>query len=417
MTSEKHAEHTATEPAAPRDDLGFDLPAPAVLTRSRALVIGATALVLLGAAFASVYVPGRAARASLEASTLSAERGDLRVEVVVPKAGASDRAIVLPGSVQPLEETTLYARASGFTRRWLVDIGDKVTEGQLLAEIETPELDQEQAQARAQLAQAAASVLQASANRDFSKTNLARYVGLTKEGLASQQDLDQKRAQAEVDEANVNVAAAAVSAQHANLQRLAQLKSFARVTAPFAGTVTARWIERGALVSPGTATPLFKIAALDPVRVFIQVPQDVAPSVRAEVPAKVTIREYAGRAFDGRVVRSAGALDAATRTMNTEVRVPNPRGELMAGMYAQVALTLPSSHRVFEVPVTALQSDARGTRVAVVDAAGKVKLVPVVVERDTGTAVEVSSGLDGTERVVKLASAELADGKAVVVLP
>ena len=417
MTSEKPAEDRVTETAAQRDDLGFDLPAPAVLTRSRALVVGAVALALLGAAFAAVYVPSRTARASLEASTLSTDRAVMRVEVVTPKAGASDRAIALPGSVQPLEETTLYARASGFTRRWLVDIGDKVNEGQLLAEIETPELDQEQAQARAQLAQAEASVLQARANRDFSRTNLVRYVGLTKEGLASQQDLDQKKAQAEVDEANVNVAAAAVSAQQANLQRLAQLKSFARVTAPFAGTVTARWIERGALVSPGNATPLFKIAALDPVRVFIQVPQDVAPSVRADVPAKVTIREYAGRAFDGRVVRSAGALDAATRTMNTEVRVPNPRGELMAGMYAQVALTLPSSHRVFEVPVTALQSDARGTRVAVVDAEGKVKLVPVVVERDTGAAVEVSSGLDGTERVIKLASAELADGKRVDVLP
>jgi membrane fusion protein (multidrug efflux system) len=307
MTLEKSPRIRGAEPAANRDDLGFDLPAPAVLSRSRGLFLAVLALALMGAAFAAVYLPRRHARASLEATTAATEQATMRVEVVRPRERASDRAIVLPGSVQPLEETTLYARASGFTRRWLVDIGDKVTDGQLLAEIETPELDQEQAQARAQLAQAEASVLQAKANRDFSRTNLARYVELTKEGLASQQDLDQKKAQAQVDEASVNVAAAAVSAQQANLQRLAQLKSFARVTAPFAGTVTARWIERGALVSPGNATPLFKIAALDPVRVFIQVPQDVAPSVRADVAAKVTIREYAGRAFDGRVVRDVRA--------------------------------------------------------------------------------------------------------------
>ena len=198
--------------------------------------------------------------------------------------------------------------------------------------------------------------------------------------------------------------------------RLGQLKSFARVTAPFGGTITQRTIETGSLVTAGNATPLYKIAAMDPARVFVQVPQDVAVGVRADVPATVTLREYPGHKFEGKVTRAAGELDPASRTMNTEVRVPNPKGELIAGMYAQVALTLPSSHRVFAVPATALLNDAKGSRVVVVDAESKVHLVPVVVERDTGSSIEIASGIDGGTRVVKLASSELSEGKIVEVL-
>jgi RND family efflux transporter MFP subunit len=158
---------------------------------------------------------------------------------------------------------------------------------------------------------------------------------------------------------------------------------------------------------------MYKVAAMDPARVFVQVPQDVAGSVRAGVPAGVTLREYPGRSFPGTVSRAAGELDATTRTMNTEIRVPNGDGALLAGMYAQVALTLPSSHRVFEIPATALMSDAHGSRVAVVDAASKIHFVPVVVERDTGATVEIASGLTGTERVAKLASSRFVDDELV----
>ncbi len=396
--------------------LGFSLPPPARLTMTRALSIGALVVVVLGGAFTATYLPKRRARASLEESTKISEHALMRVEVVSPKLAASDHAISLPGSVQPLEETIVYSRANGYVQRWLVDIGDKVKEGQLLAELDTPELDQEGLQARAQLAQAEAGVLQAKANRDFSNNNLDRYKRLAPAGVASQQELDQKEAQAKVDDANVTVALANVGAQQANIQRLSRLKSFARVVAPFAGSITSRTIERGALVTSGNATPMFKIAATDPVRVFVQVPQDVAPSIRADVNAKVTIREYAGHVFDGRVARSAGALDPASRTMNTEVRVPNPKGELLAGMYAEVSLTLPSPHRVFEVPATALMNDAKGLRVAVVGADDKVRLVAVVLERDTGSTLQISSGLAGDERVVKLASVELFDGKSVDVV-
>ena len=394
-------------------DLGFDLPEPATISRTRVLVIGLVGVAVLGAAFVVGYLPRRADRAALVQATQQAGGALLSVDVITPKEGSSDRALSLPGSVQPLEETVVYARASGYVRKWYADIGDKVKDGQLLAELDTPELDQELDQARAQLLQAQATLVQSKANRGLSQTNLQRYVKLAPSGVVSQADLDQRHAMAEVDEANVSVAQASIAAQQANMRRLTQLKSFAKVTAPFGGTVTQRTIEVGSLVTSGNGQPMYKVAAMDPARVFVQVPQDVAGSVRAGVPAAVTLREYPGRAFGGTVSRAAGELDPMTRTMNTEVRVPNADSALLAGMYAQVALTLPSSHRVFEIPATALMSDAHGSRVAVVDAASKIHLVQVVVERDTGPTVEIASGLTGTERVAKLASSQFVEDKLV----
>lgn len=401
--------------STPQDDLGFDLPAPTKVSTGRVLVVGALAAALLGGAFALAWIPRHRAAQDLAAGSHTAQSAILRVQVVKPKVKSSDRAVVLPGSVQPLEETVVYSRASGYVRKWNVDIGDKVKAGAVLVEIETPELDQQLEQARAQLLQTQAALAQATANRDFSATNLNRYKQLTPQGITSQMELEQKQAQSAVDQANVKVAQAAIAAQEANVRRLVQEKSFSHVTAPFGGTVNSRTIERGALVSP--TTPLFKISATDPVRVFVQVPQDIAPSVRIDVPAHVAVREYAGRVFEGTVARSAGSLDSASRTMNTEVRVPNPNNELLAGMYAQVSLTLPSPHRVLEVPATAVMNDASGLRVAIVGADGKVRLVAVVVERDTGATIEIASGIDESDRLVKLASAELSDGKSVEIVP
>ena len=404
----------SAHPAHPvLDELGFDLPEPTTPSRGRLLTVGALALVVLGAAFLFGYLPRHRAKVELTQAAGGEADSAPRVEVVTPKVMSSDHAIVLSGSVRPLEETVIYPRANGYIAKWLVDIGDKVKAAQVLAEIETPELDQELDQARAQLAQAAAGVTQADANRGFSEANLERFKQLVPAGVASQQDLDKTQAQSVVDSASVKVAHAAVAVQEANIRRLMQLKSFAHVQAPFAGTITARNVERGALVSAGNATPLFKVAATDPVRVLVQVPQDVAAGIRNELDARVTTREFGGRVFAGKVTRSAGALDQATRTMLVEVRVPNPQNELLSGMYAEVALTLPSSHRVFEIPATALINDAKGLRVAVVDSDNKLRLVPIAIERDTGATVQVSSGLDADARVVKLSSAELVDGKVV----
>jgi len=395
------------------DDLGFDLPEPASLSRSRVFTLGALVLVVLAGAFLFGYLPRHRERAELaEGARAEAELAPA-VEVIKPTVSNSDHAIVLSGSVRALEETAIYPRANGYIAKWLVDIGDKVKDGQTMAEIETPELDQELDQARAQLAQATAGVTQADANRDFSEANLERFKQLVPAGVASQQDLDKTQAQSVVDSASVKVAKSGVAVQAANIRRLLQLKSFAHVLAPFAGTVTARNVERGSLVSSGNATPLFKVAILDPVRVFVQVPQDAAAAIKNDLLAKVSTREYPGRVFDGKVARSSGALDQNTRTMLVEVRVPNPKNELLAGMYAEVALTLPSSHRVFEVPATALLNDAKGLRVALVDANDTLRLVPVVLERDTGATVQISSGLTADARVVKLSSADMVDGKRV----
>jgi membrane fusion protein, multidrug efflux system len=405
--------HSATNEA----NLGFRLPAARRLPRRRLLMAAVIGGAVLLVALVVGYLPRRAQRASLTASSESAQNAVPRIEVIKPRVGASDRELDLPGTVQPLQETVLFARATGFVRAWHADMGDKVKKDQVLAEIETPELDQELSQAKAQLQQTQAALMQAKATRDLANANLARARRLAPSGIVSKADLEQSQAQAQVGEANVTVATANIAAQQANIRRINQLKAFATVTAPFAGTITQRNVEVGALVTAGTNQPLFKIAATDPARVFVQVPQDVAPSVRSGVPANVKVREYPGRTFAGQVMRASGELDPSTRTMNTEIRVPNQDAALLPGMYAEVALTLPSPHRILELPATALMTDARGQRVAVVDAQNKLHLVLVVVERDKGATIDISSGLQGDESVAKLGSAAFVEGMAVEVAP
>lgn len=396
------------------DELGFALPQPAAVGKQRAAFFAGLALALIGAAFLFGYLPRRAQQSALAAQTRAGAAAAPQVEVVQPKRVEDATELTLPGSVQPLSATVVYARAQGYVKRWLVDLGDRVEAGQVLAEIETPELDQQIDQARAELQQAEAKVLQARANRDLANTSLARYKALRPAGVASQQELDQRGAQALVDEANVAAADAAVAVQRANLRRLAQLKGFAAVTAPFAGIITARSIDVGALVAANNATPLFSLAATDPVRVFTEVPQDVAPSVRVDMKAGVRVREYPGRRFEGQVARAAGALDPNTRTMRTEVRVPNPDRLLLTGMYAEVALPLARVHAVFELPATSVITDQHGVRVAVVEG-DQLRLRKVGVERDLGATIQIASGLTGDERVVRLGSGALTDGEKVSV--
>ena len=394
------------------EELGFDLPPPAKASAGKLMLIGVVGLAILAGAFLFTWIPRHRADKELITETKN-ESSALRVQVISPKAKASDRALVLPGSVQPLEEATIYPRANGYIKAWKTDIGDHVKEGALLADIEVPEIDQQLMQAQAQLAQAEAALVQAKANQGYSQVQLGRYQALTPKGVASEQELDRASSQSRVDSAGIEVANANVEAQKANLRRYAQLRDFSRVVAPFDGTVTARMIERGTLVS-GT-TPLFRVTQADTVRVFIQVPQDVAPGVAVGQVAQVSIREYAGRLFDGKIARSAGALDMQSRTMTVEIRIPNEKHELITGMYAEVKLTLPSPHKVWEVPATTVLTDARGIRVAIVEPDNKLHMSPVIVERDNGATMELASGIKDGDRIVKLASSDFAEGREVEV--
>ncbi|HVY30398.1 MAG TPA: efflux RND transporter periplasmic adaptor subunit [Polyangiaceae bacterium] len=397
----------------PSAELGFALPQPARLSRGRALTLGILGLGVLGGVFLFAFAPRRAARANLEQRAENAGKALARVAVAPPKLASSDRALKLPGNVQPLEEAVIYARANGYVARWLVDLGDKVKADQLLAEIETPEVNQELSQGRASLAKARAAKTQAEASRNLAKTKADRAGKLMDAGVGTQQELDQAQADSAVSDSNVNVAQAAIEAEQANIRRLSDLQQFSKVTAPFAGTITARSIDRGSLVTAGNATPLFRLAATETVRVFVQVPQDVAPSIVVGATAKITVREFTGRTFEGQVARTAGALDAVTRTLNTEIRVPNPDGKLLSGMYAEVSLNLSAPRQVYEIPATALLSDAQGLRVAIVTPANTLHLQPISIERDLGPTLQVSSGLSGNERLVQIAGADLAEGQKV----
>jgi membrane fusion protein (multidrug efflux system) len=400
------------ERGTPKHDLGFSLPEPAKVGSSRGLLFVVLALVLLGSAFLIGYLPRQRASHALADTTTASSRSAPRVDTIAPKRVDDARTTILPGTVTPLNQTVIYPRAQGYVKQYFVDLGDRVAEGQKLAEIETPELDQQLEQARAQLVQAEAALGQAKANRDFANTSLERYKALRPAGVASQQDLDQRGAQALVDQSNVAVSEANIQVQRANVRRLQQLKSFASVVAPFAGVIAARTVEPGALVAPGSTTPLFELVATDPVRVFVAVPQDLAPSVRVGMKAQVTLREYPSRVFEGLIARSAGALDPATRTMRTEVRVPNADNALLTGMYSQVSLPLASPHAVYSLPASAVLADAQGTRVAlVVD--GKVQLRQVVIERDQGATISIARGLSAEDRVVRMATGSLSDGMEV----
>ncbi|HVK89234.1 MAG TPA: efflux RND transporter periplasmic adaptor subunit [Kofleriaceae bacterium] len=393
------------------DDLGFPLPPPARASRVGVFVVVG---LVVGGAFAFGYLRKQEARSEISAP----EAGVRRVEVIAPKAIASDRPLALPGTVRALEETQLYARVTGYVKAWHVDLGDKVKAGQLLAEIDAPELASQLSQARAQLASARAAVKQATAQRDFSQSNSSRYSALADQKLVARAQVEETEARAKTDEASLSSAESNVAAQEANVRRLSELQAYTRVVAPFAGTVTQRAIERGALVREGsTGAPLFTIVATDPVRVFVDVPQSIAMHVRPGAEATISVRELGARPFAGKVTRVAGALDPQLHTMTTEIQIPNSDAALLPGMYVQAQLMFSVPHRVLEIPATALYNDANGTRVATVDEGGRAHYVKIEIERDTGATLQVAAGLTGTERVLKIAVPALAEGEPLEVAP
>ena len=375
----------------------------------------AGAILLVGAAFVAGYLPRRLARSKLAASTAAAQ-GPPRVAVTKAVAVDAGRTLTLPADLVAYQQTFVNARASGYVRRWLVDIGDRVKDGQLLLVLETPELNKQLAQSRAALRQTLAALAQAKANRDFAYVTARREQQLFTKLLISAQENDQAQTQAAVWDANVNAAAATVNAQRANVQQLEALVSFGKVYAPYDGTITRRVVDVGTLVNAGagtTATALFEIARTDPMRAFVDVPQAFAPSIRVGEEAKVAVRNFRGRVFTGRVVRTAGALDPASRTLRTQIDLPNPNGELLPGMYVDVSLDVAISHKAVRVPSSAVIADSRGVHVAVVDGSGKVHLVAVTPGPDDGNTIELVAGLSGGEQVISTPPSAVTDGMQV----
>src|SRR5580700_6816742 len=356
------------------------------------------------------------------------------VAVAHPKMGALQNQVVLPGNIQAFIDSPIFARASGYLKKWNADIGARVKAGQTLAEIDAPELDQQvrQAQsaveqAKAALDQTQANLVQGKANAELARVTAQRWSNLVAKGVVSKQENDQYQAQFHAQEANVDalekaIAAARgnVGAAEANLSRLQEMRGFETVKAPFDGVITARNTDIGALVNAGmggAAQELFHIAATDKLRVYLSVPQIYSQSAVPGIPAELTLSEFPGRRFHGKLVRTADSMDAGTRTLLTEVDVDNPTGELKPGAYAEVHLTIPAGIPSVVVPVGAILFRSEGLRVGVIRNKNKVALVPVILGKDYGTEVEVLSGIHPDDWVIMNPADSLTSGAVVRPVP
>jgi RND family efflux transporter MFP subunit len=339
------------------------------------------------------------------AAAVKADTNDLAipsVSVTHPKLGAPQQELVLPGNIQAFIDAPIYARTTGYLKRWYVDIGGRVKNGQLLAEIDTPELDQQLQQARADLATA-------KANYNLAQITADRYQSLLQSDSVAKQDVDNAVGDEHAKKAMVDSAAG-------NVARLEQLQSFEKVYAPFDGVLTARETDIGQLIvansSATAAKELFRVASINPLRVYVNVPQVNSPSAKPGVEAYLTMPQYPGKRFPGKVVRNAEAIDQASRTLLTEVDVANPTGEILPGAYAEVHLKLPSTAAAVIIPVTSLIFRSQGLRIAIVRQ-NHATLVPITIGRDFGTEVEVVSGLDANDEVITNPPDSLADGEEV----
>jgi RND family efflux transporter MFP subunit len=329
------------------------------------------------------------------------------VTVVQPTSGAVTQEIVLPGNTQAFNDTPIYARTNGYLKRWYVDIGTHVQQGQLLAEIDTPEIDQ-------QLEQARADLKNAQANEQLAQITAARWQSLLKTNSVSKQETDQAIS-------DLSARQASVDSMTANVHRLEQLQAFEKVNAPFAGVITARNTDIGALINAGAGSvpqELFHMAAVNRLRVYVAVPEVDSQAAQTGAKATLTLDEFPGENFQGTIVRDSDSIDLASRTLNVEVDVDNPQDRIKAGAYAFVHLKdLRSPHsptRSLTIPANTLLFRSEGLRVGVVRS-GHAELVPITIGRDFGATVEVVAGLQPTDQVIVNPSDSLASGNRVQV--
>jgi RND family efflux transporter MFP subunit len=328
-------------------------------------------------------------RASITVARETQEMAVPAVSVIRPRRASAPQEIVLPANIQSWTDAPVYARTNGYLQRWYADIGAHVRAGQLLAEIDTPEIDQ-------QLEQARADLNTAEANYHLAEITAARYQDLLKTDSVSQQDTDNAVA-------DYHAKKAMVQSAQSNVKRLQDLQSFQKICAPFDGVITARKTDIGALINAGSgglAQELFHIAATHTMRVYVNVPEVYSRAAKPGLKADLTLTEFPGRRFTGEFVRTARAIDLASRTLLAEIDVSNPAGELLPGAYAEVHFKVLAGSSAYQLPVNTLIFRSDGLQVATVVVGNRVALVPVVVGRDFGTSVEVVAGLKGDETVI-----------------
>jgi RND family efflux transporter MFP subunit len=354
--------------------------------------------------FAGVLIFGILERIHTSAA-LRGETADLAVptvSVVAPKQAAQSQEIVLPGNVQPFTQSPIFARTNGYLKHWYFDIGAHVKQGQLLAVIDSPEVDQ-------QLQQARSNLLTAQANLELATITKDRYQGLKKTNAVSQQDVDNA-----VGTYNANKAI--VEADQAAVEQYSALVSFEKVYAPFDGVITARNTDIGDLINAGSnanaRTDLFHMAQPGVLRVYVNVPEEYSQATTPGLTADLTLAEFPGQRFTGKLVRTAEAINYTTRTLLAEVDVNNPSGQLLSGAYAEVHFKVPGHVSTYILPVDTLLFRKEGLNVAIVEN-GKAKLVPVMPGRDFGNSIEIVSGLKGNESVISSPPDSIVTGETV----
>jgi RND family efflux transporter MFP subunit len=366
------------------------------------LILVAAALVVLAVLARNTIVSRSLATKELAADTL--DNFTTVVSVVRPKRSPAQVVIELPGNVTAFEEAPLYARVSGYLKHWDTDIGTHVAAGQQLAEIETPELDEELNQANAALAQA-------NANLEIARISAERWQNLRQSDSVSQQDTDTRVATWHAREADVK-------AEEANVKRLKELTNFKMLTAPFPGIITARTMDAGTLITAGSGREIFRLARIDPLRVYLSLPQAYSQMVKSNDEATLSFPELPGQTFTGRVDRTAGAIDPVSRTLLTELLVSNRDGKLFSGAHVMVRLNVVSAEEPVIVPVnTLLFRNDQGVQAAVVESNNLVRLADVTVGRDYGTTVEIVRGLSETDNIILNPSDSITSGARVRIAP
>ncbi len=384
-------------------------------TARRLSFIAAAVAIALGCGFLFVHHKNATTEANLASATRQEMSEKPRVDVVTVTPPTAMQPLMLPGETAAWYESTIYARVSGYVDKWFVDIGDQVKTGQTLATIDTPELDAELLAAKAKLKASEAQVAVKQAQANFAKTTYERWRGSPK-GVVSEQEREDKKANSTEAAAELNAALAQVGLEQADVDRLSAFERFKQVTAPFDGTIIQRRIDIGNLVTAGSTastTPLYRITKDDPMRVFVDAPQRVAPELmKSGELVTITGNDLRNRRFEGKVARTAKAINPTSRTLRVEIDLPNPDHALVPGMYVQVSFELKNSGLV-QVPAAALLFRSKGPQIAVIDENGVVSIKDVTIARDDGNVVEIGSGLAIGDKVALNLSTQIVDGEKV----